>query len=67
MKNLYQTSLVDFKNDPHKTAEMTGAPDKMAKAGKAADNPTKRYGPETAALIVVANAMLNLNEVITKN
>lgn len=67
LKKLYQTSLAEFKTDAHKTAEMTGAPDKIDKKKKAADNTTKRYDPETAALIVVANAMLNLNEVITKN
>lgn len=51
---LYQTSLVSFKSDDYKTCEMVGVENYQ-------DN------PGTAALVVVANAMLNLDELITKN
>ena len=52
--NLYNTALNQFKNDPDKTCQMVGVKGKDTK-------------PETAALIVVANALLNLDEVLTKN
>jgi hypothetical protein len=52
--DLYTTSLTAFKTDPEKTCEMWGIQDEF-------------NNPEFAALIVVANAMLNLDEVITKN
>ncbi len=52
--NLYNTALSQFENDPEKTCEMMG--------GINSDN-----NPETAALTVVANAILNLDEVVTKN
>jgi hypothetical protein len=52
--NLYNTALNQFKNDPDKTCQMVGVKGKDT-------------SPETAALIVVANAMLNLDEVLTKN
>ena len=52
--NLYYTALDRFKKDPDKTCELIG--------GKNEHN-----NPETAALAVVANAMLNLDEVVTKN
>lgn len=51
---LYNESLQKFKKDKDKTCEMIGE-----------DN--EHNNPETAALVVVANAMLNLDEVITKN
>jgi hypothetical protein len=51
---LYDTAYGQFKQDTTKTSEMTGS-DK------------KHNNPETAALVVVANAMLNLDELITKN
>jgi hypothetical protein len=51
---LYNTALFKFKNNADKTCEMVGVM-------------SKRTNPETAALIVVANAMLNLDEVIMKN
>ncbi len=54
LMKLYNTAYNQFKNDPEKTCEMMGGMNK--------DN-----NPETAALIVVANAMLNLDEVVTKN
>jgi len=54
LMNLYKRSLEKFGSDPEKTRGMTGAL-------KNHDN------PETASLIVVANAMLNLDEWITKN
>jgi len=52
--NLYEESLRKFKKDKDKTCEMIGQ-----------DN--EHNNPETAALVVVANAMLNLDEVVTKN
>lgn len=51
---LYNKALSQFKNDSDKICEMTGGMNKHTSA-------------ETAALIVVANAMLNLDEVVTKN
>lgn len=52
--DLYHESLNEFKSDEHKTCEMIGVNNEHAK-------------PETAALVVVANAMLNLDEVVTRN
>jgi hypothetical protein len=51
---LYNIAFSQFKTDPDKTIEMLGGQTKDAKA-------------ETAALTVVANAILNLDEVLTKN
>jgi hypothetical protein len=52
--NLYQQALQQFKKDATKTCEMIGAN-------------REHNTPEKAALIVVANAMLNLDEFVTKN
>ncbi len=52
--NLYNTALIKFKKDAYKTCEMIGGMNEHTNA-------------ETAALAVVANAMLNLDEVVTKN
>lgn len=52
--NLYYNAFAQFKNDATKTCEMVGSMGSKTNA-------------ETAALIVVANAMLNLDEVVTKN
>jgi hypothetical protein len=54
MVNLYNKSLLKFKKDALLTCEMIGIMD-------------HHNNPETAALVVVANAMLNLDELITKN
>jgi hypothetical protein len=54
MLSLYNKSLENFKNDPVRTCEMVGVMN-------------NRNNPETSALVVVANAMLNLDELITKN
>ena len=54
LEKLYDEALRVFKNDTDKSCEMVGGYD-------------KRNKPETAALVVVANAMLNLDEFITKN
>ena len=51
---LYNQAFSKFKNDATATCEMIGLMDKHA-------------NPETAALVVVANAMLNLDEWINKN
>lgn len=52
--DLYNLSFERFKNDANKACELIGW---MA----------KDFKPETAALIVVTNALLNLDEVIMKN
>lgn len=52
--NLYNTAFNKFKNDPEKTCEMNGDID-------------NRSNPEKAAMTVVANAILNLDEVVMKN
>jgi arsenate reductase-like glutaredoxin family protein len=54
LMKLYNTALGQFKNDKSKTGRMLDETDKDVSA-------------ETAALTVVANAMLNLDEVVTKN
>ncbi len=53
LKKLYDDAYSKMKNDKEKTCEIIGEENEH-------DN------PETAALVVVANAMLNLDEVITK-
>jgi hypothetical protein len=54
LKQLYNTGYAHFKNDADKTCEMIGDINAHTNA-------------ETAALVVVANALLNLDEVVTKN
>jgi hypothetical protein len=54
LEKLYAEALQKFRNDKDKTCEMIGFMN-------------EHNNPETAALVVVANAMLNLDEVITKN
>jgi hypothetical protein len=54
LKKLYGDAYTKMKIDKDKTCEIIGEMNEH-------DN------PETAALVVVANAMLNLDEVITKN
>jgi hypothetical protein len=51
---LYNSAYNKFKNDADKTCEIIGMN-------------SSNNNPETAALVVVANALLNLDEVITKN
>ena len=51
---LYNTALVQFKNDADKTCEIMGGMSNHTNA-------------ETAALSIVANAILNLDEVVTKS
>ncbi len=53
-EKLYHQALSEFKNDPDKICEIT----EMSK---------QNNNPEFAALIIVANAMLNLDEVVMKN
>ncbi|MGZ5134754.1 MAG: DUF1553 domain-containing protein [Flavitalea sp.] len=53
-ENLYRNALEKFRKDKDKTCEMIGFM-------------SEHNNPETAALVVVANAMLNLDELITKN
>ena len=55
LEALYNKALMQFKNDKEKTCEMIGGINE------------EHTNPETAALIVVANAMLNLDELVTKN
>ena len=54
LEKLYYQALSAFEKDKDKSCEIVGGYD-------------KRNQPETAALVVVANAMLNLDEFITKN
>ncbi len=54
LKNLYYAAYNKFKDDPDKTCEMVGEMGDDTNA-------------ETAALTVVANAILNLDEVVMKN
>ncbi|MEO5890878.1 MAG: DUF1553 domain-containing protein [Ferruginibacter sp.] len=54
LMGLYRKAYDQFKLDPKKTADMTGAI-------------SLHTNPETAALTVVANVILNLDEVLTKN
>ena len=54
LEQLYFTALENFKNDRDRTCEMIGVDD-------------ENNNPETAAMVVVANAILNLDEVITKS
>ncbi len=54
LKKLYGQALAEYQANPAKTCSMVGMDD--------------RYNtPETAALVVVAGAMLNLDEFITRN
>ncbi len=52
---LYNNALLSFKNDPKKAVEFLGKKE------------TDKAIPEMAALAVVANAMLNLDELLMKN
>jgi len=54
LQKLYATSLQRFKEDKNKMLQLVGEKNEYAK-------------PELAALIVVANAMLNLDDLITKS
>ena len=54
LMKLHDESLQKFEKDKDKTCEMIGVDD-------------EHNNPETAAMVVVANAILNLDEVITKN
>jgi hypothetical protein len=54
LEKLYFTALENFKTDKIRTCEMIGVDD-------------AHNNPETAAMVVVANAILNLDEVITKS
>ncbi len=52
LKKLYDEAYAQFRSDPERTCEMVGEPGINA-------------NPETAAFVVVAGALLNLDEVIT--
>ena len=52
--DLYNEALNEFKADENKTCEMIGLN-------------SEHTNPSTAALVVVANAMMNLDEVVMKN
>jgi hypothetical protein len=54
LEKLYNEALTKFRGDKNKTREITGMQN-------------EHNSPETAALVVVANAIFNLDEVITKN
>jgi mono/diheme cytochrome c family protein len=51
---LYRRAYAEFRNDPAKTCDIIGIQN-------------EHNDPQTAALVVVANAMMNLDEVVTKN
>jgi hypothetical protein len=53
LKDLYRNALAKFNADKEKACEMIGLNN-------------EHNNPETAALVVVCNAILNLDEVITK-
>lgn len=55
LENLYNDAYAQYKNDATKTCEIVGG---MSE---------EHTNAETAALVVVANAMLNLDEVVTRN
>jgi hypothetical protein len=54
LMRLYNTAYGQFKNDADKTCDMMGGM-------------SEKTTPQNAALAVVANAILNLDEVVTKN
>jgi len=54
LATLYNNAYNKFKDDPDRTCEIIGVND-------------RHNNPKTAALVVVASALLNLDEVITKN
>lgn len=54
LEDLYNKAIAEFKGDAGRTCEMIGVNN-------------EHNNPETAALVVVANAMLNLDEAVTKN
>jgi hypothetical protein len=54
LSDLYKKSLDKFKKDTNAACEMIGVMD-------------KHNNPETAALVVVTNAMMNLDEWVNKN
>ena len=54
LQTLYNTAYATYTKDSEATCEIIGVN-------------TEHNNPETAALVVVANALLNLDEVITKN
>lgn len=54
LEKLYNDSYIKLKSDPYRTCEMIGTMD-------------EHNNPETAALVVVANVILNMDELIMKN
>jgi hypothetical protein len=54
LEKLYNQSYITFKADPYRSCEMIGVMD-------------EHNNPETAALVVVANVILNMDELIMKN
>lgn len=54
LTGLYRDALTRFRDDPVNTCEIVGVQD-------------QHNNPETAALVVVTNVILNLDEVIMKN
>lgn len=54
LEYLYHTAYATYRNDAEKTCAMIGVNN-------------EHNNPETAALVVVANAMLNLDEIVMKN
>ena len=54
LSNLYDKVFVKFQHDPESTCEMVG-------------QPGEHNNPTSAAYVVVAEALLNLDEVVTKN
>ena len=64
---LYRDALARFTADPAKGREMLGGAAAPAATQAGAPPTPGAAGPASAALVVVTNALLNLDEVITKN
>ena len=67
LMGLYQEALQQFIAAPTKADAMLGLGGPAAPHEKAAAEAVAADRPHQAALVVVANALLNLDEVITKN
>ena len=67
LMGLYKEAAERFEQRPEDGAKMLGGGDGVAYGNGAAYAKTSAAGAAKAAMVVVCNAMLNLDEVITKN